>query len=276
MAEDSTSSSPWASLHAHCNINTLAKWYIHRHHDSSKADHKSPKSGWWPNSWKSLPLVQDSRNNPPTYEITQPVKTIPPTPQQHSCLLRWTTFWLWNAYISKQTCFRFTMARSWIISCAKPRILTWWPVPGTHPRPGTWPSSCVPFFLQQEEPEERLVWLKYFECQTGMRQTEEPPLFWSHLFLKIKANQGNFPGGTVVESPPANAGDTRLRPGPGRSHMLRSNYAHAPQLLSLCSRACKPQLLSPSATTTEARVPRARARQRRGYRNEKLAHHNKE
>ena len=32
-----------------------------------------------------------------------------------------------------------------------------------------------------------------------------------------------FPGGTVVKSPPANAGDTGSRPGPGRSHMPRSN-----------------------------------------------------
>ena len=32
-----------------------------------------------------------------------------------------------------------------------------------------------------------------------------------------------FPGGAVVGSPPANAGDTGSRPGPGRSHMPRSN-----------------------------------------------------
>ena len=47
-----------------------------------------------------------------------------------------------------------------------------------------------------------------------------------------KANEG-FPGGTVVESPPANAGDVGLSPGLGRSHMLRSNWAREPQLLSL-------------------------------------------
>ena len=35
----------------------------------------------------------------------------------------------------------------------------------------------------------------------------------------------------------------------------------APQLLSLCSRAREPQLLCPRATTTEARVPTARAPQ---------------
>ena len=42
-----------------------------------------------------------------------------------------------------------------------------------------------------------------------------------------------FPSGTVVKNPPANAGDTGLSPGPGRSHMPQSNEARAPQLLSL-------------------------------------------
>ena len=69
----------------------------------------------------------------------------------------------------------------------------------------------------------------------------------------------DFPGGAVVENPPANAGDTGSSPGPGRSHMPRSNEALAPQLRSPCSRACEPQLLSPRATTTETRTPRARA-----------------
>ena len=34
---------------------------------------------------------------------------------------------------------------------------------------------------------------------------------------------GDFPGGAVVGSPPANAGDTGLSPGLGRSHMPWSN-----------------------------------------------------
>ena len=38
-------------------------------------------------------------------------------------------------------------------------------------------------------------------------------------------------GGPVVKNPPANAGDTGSIPGLGRSYMLRSNQAHAPQLL---------------------------------------------
>ena len=37
----------------------------------------------------------------------------------------------------------------------------------------------------------------------------------------------------MVENLPANAGDTGSSPGLGRSHMLRSDYAREPQLLSL-------------------------------------------
>ena len=42
-----------------------------------------------------------------------------------------------------------------------------------------------------------------------------------------------FPGGTVVENLPANAGNTGSSPGLGRFHMPRSNWAREPQLLSL-------------------------------------------
>ena len=50
--------------------------------------------------------------------------------------------------------------------------------------------------------------------------------------LKRKGG-GGFPGGAVVENPPASAGDTGSSPDPGRSHMPRSNWAREPQLLSL-------------------------------------------
>ena len=42
-----------------------------------------------------------------------------------------------------------------------------------------------------------------------------------------------FPGGAVVESLPANAGDTGSGPGLGRSHIPQSGWAREPQLLSL-------------------------------------------
>ena len=54
-------------------------------------------------------------------------------------------------------------------------------------------------------------------------------------------------GSSVVKNLPANTGDTGLR--------RQGNSACGPQLLSLCSRAWEPQLLSPCTTTTEAYVP---------------------
>ena len=77
----------------------------------------------------------------------------------------------------------------------------------------------------------------------------------------LKVTDLDLPGGAMVKNPPANAGDTGSSPGPGRSHMPRSNWARVPQLLSLRSRAREPQLLSPRATTTEAHAPRTRAAQ---------------
>ena len=44
--------------------------------------------------------------------------------------------------------------------------------------------------------------------------------FW--IFAYFNIIQG-FPGGAVVKNPPASAEDTGLSPGPGRSHMPRSN-----------------------------------------------------
>ena len=48
-------------------------------------------------------------------------------------------------------------------------------------------------------------------------------LFGIKMFSKL-----GFPGGAVVESLPANAGDTGSSPGLGRSHMLRSGWAREP------------------------------------------------
>ena len=50
---------------------------------------------------------------------------------------------------------------------------------------------------------------------------------------RIRKYKQGFPGGAVVESLPANAGDTGSSPGLGRSHMPRSGWARGPQLLSL-------------------------------------------
>ena len=74
--------------------------------------------------------------------------------------------------------------------------------------------------------------------------------------LEVRRSARDFPGGAVVKNPPANAGDMGSSPGPGRSHMPRSNKAHAPQLLN-------PARLQPVL-------------HKRSHRNEKPAHHNEE
>ena len=51
--------------------------------------------------------------------------------------------------------------------------------------------------------------------------------------LDLKSMQEGFPGGAVVESLPANAGDAGSSPGLGGSRVARSNLAREPQLLSL-------------------------------------------
>ena len=43
------------------------------------------------------------------------------------------------------------------------------------------------------------------------------------MFNKQKYGLQDFPGGAVVKNPPANAADMGSSPGPGRSHMPRSN-----------------------------------------------------
>ena len=70
----------------------------------------------------------------------------------------------------------------------------------------------------------------------------------TEMFVKSIYHRG-FPGGTVVENLPANAGDTGSSPGLGRSHTPRSNWAREPQLLSL-------RVWSLCSTTREAAVVR--------------------
>ena len=65
----------------------------------------------------------------------------------------------------------------------------------------------------------------------------------------------------MVKNPPANAGDMGSSPGPGRSHMPRSNQVRVPQLLSLRSREGAPQQERPlqlEACALQRRVAPAR------------------
>ena len=55
------------------------------------------------------------------------------------------------------------------------------------------------------------------------------------VFRSYKIILRGFPAGSVIKNPPAQAGDTSLIPYLGGSHMLRSRWASAPQLLR-CAR----------------------------------------
>ena len=52
---------------------------------------------------------------------------------------------------------------------------------------------------------------------------KSPKLETMQVSMNKMWKTGGFPGGAVVENPPANAGDTGSSPGLGRSHMPRSN-----------------------------------------------------
>ena len=60
----------------------------------------------------------------------------------------------------------------------------------------------------------------------------------------LEKREGDFPGGTVVKNPPANAEDTGSIPGPGRSHMPRATKPMHHNHWD-CFRAREPQLLKP-------------------------------
>ena len=65
----------------------------------------------------------------------------------------------------------------------------------------------------------------------------------------IKNQEPDFPGGTEVKNPLANAGDPGSIPGLGRFYMPRRNEAHEPQLQ-------KPTCPSPCSATREATMMR--------------------
>ena len=51
----------------------------------------------------------------------------------------------------------------------------------------------------------------------GRGRCPSKPIFFKKNWFR------DFPGGAVVKNPPANAGNTDWNPGPGRSHVPRSN-----------------------------------------------------
>ena len=63
---------------------------------------------------------------------------------------------------------------------------------------------------------------------------------WRVCAAIFKLDTQGFPGGSVVKSLPASAGDTGSVSGRERPHMPRSSWARAPQLLSLCAEPTRP------------------------------------
>ena len=62
--------------------------------------------------------------------------------------------------------------------------------------------------------------VKISSCQNCQKYNQDNI---KHPFKTANLNTSGFPGGAVIKNLPANAGDTGLSPGPGRSHMPRSN-----------------------------------------------------
>ena len=70
-----------------------------------------------------------------------------------------------------------------------------------------------------------------YKLQCWKPQTKQP-VKQEHNPTHKKENEG-FPGGAVIGTLPADAGDTGSSPGLGGSHMPWSSWACEPQLLSL-------------------------------------------
>ena len=74
-----------------------------------------------------------------------------------------------------------------------------------------------------------------------------------HNLSLIKRKHQGFPNGSVVRKLPANVGDVRLIPDPGRSHMPQSNQAGALESPGVAAskvhapRGCSPQLREATA-----------------------------
>ena len=87
------------------------------------------------------------------------------------------------------------------------------------------PCGLFPSALRSRQLREQ-AWSFFSQC---LLSKSFPCLLLAQLLptppsgLSFKLSSWHFPGGAVVENPPANAGEMGSSPGPGRSHMPRSN-----------------------------------------------------
>ena len=70
-----------------------------------------------------------------------------------------------------------------------------------------------------------------FPVTPGRHRTSQGHGPWDLSCFYLIFKRQNFPGGSVVKNPPANAGDMGLNPSLGRSHLLWDSYASVLQLL---------------------------------------------
>ena len=85
-----------------------------------------------------------------------------------------------------------------------------------------------------------------FPVTPGRHRTCQGHGPWGLSCFYLIFKRQDFPGGSVVKNPPANAGDTGLMPSLGRSHLLWDNYTCVLQILKpLRPRARAPQQETP-------------------------------
>uniref|UniRef100_A0A8C9BG45 WD repeat-containing protein 82 n=1 Tax=Phocoena sinus TaxID=42100 RepID=A0A8C9BG45_PHOSS len=94
------------------------------------------------------------------------------------------------------------------------------------------------------------------DCQEGKPKRT----LYSKKYGLLQKDSWGFPGGAVVESPPADAGDTGSCPGLGRSHMQQSGWAREPWPLSLCVQS----LCSTTGEATAVRGPHTTKKKKKG------------
>ncbi|XP_073663714.1 ceramide synthase 6 isoform X3 [Tursiops truncatus] len=101
-----------------------------------------------------------------------------------------------------------------------------------------WDVRSIQRWFRQRRNQEKPSTLKRF-CESmwkfsfGLYVFTYGVRFLKKIWGRFKKSKQGFPGGAVVESPPADAGHAGSCPGPGRSHMPRSGWSREPWPLSL-------------------------------------------